>query len=128
MSSLTTFIVLALAVASFASEELLGNHDKKAMVECAKEMGVDLKQKDLEKVPEFKCLFKCMLEKDGILKDGVMSEEQIMKVIKEDSELDEAGKEKVSKVIPKCMEDAKNIADLCVKSFELTDCVYKGLV
>lgn len=91
-------------------------------------MGVDLKQKELEKIPEYKCLFKCMLEKDGILKDGVLSEEQIMKVIKEDSEFDSADKEKVNKVVPKCLDEVKNAADLCVKSFELTKCIYKGLL
>lgn len=97
-------------------------------MQCGKELGVDLKQRNLENVPEFKCLFKCMLVKDGILRDGVFSEEQIMKAIKEDTELDAAGKDKAGKVVPKCLEEVKNTSDVCAKSYEITECISKGLI
>lgn len=51
-----------------------------------------------------------------------------MKHIKADPELDAAEKGKITKVLPKCLIDAKSTTDPCVKSFNFTLCVYKGFI
>lgn len=91
-------------------------------------MKVDLAQKDLTSTPEYKCIFKCMLEKDGMLKNGVLSEDLISKFLKENKDLglDAATKNKIIKALPNCLENVKNIDDLCVKSFSLFECFYKN--
>lgn len=147
MKSVTTFafVVLAVVLVVTGEEDDLvwffnsqysnysklypsqGINDHQSMTQCAKEMGVDLRQEDLEKSPEYKCIFQCMLEKDGVLRNGVFSEDQIVKLIKEDDDLDEVSKSKASEVAQKCMNGIPKTPDLCEKSFELTICVYHGL-
>ena len=95
------------------------------MMKCADEMNVDLKSKDVEKDPKFKCLFKCMLEKDGIIKDDTLEEEELIKEISEDKDLEAGDRDKAVKAVPKCMDEAKSKSDLCEKSYDVTMCIYK---
>lgn len=98
----------------------------KTMTQCAKDLGIDLTQKNIENSPDYKCLFKCMFEKDGVLKNGVLLEEEIIKFVKECPETNAAEKEKITKAVPKCLDETKTQADLCDKSFNFAICVYKN--
>lgn len=100
--------------------------NEEAFIQCAKNMNVDLGQKDLVQKPEFKCLFKCMFELDGVLKDGVLLEDPIIKSIQDEKDLNPTEKDKLVKAVPKCLDAVKSTADVCVKSFSFGECLYKS--
>lgn len=75
---------------------------------------------------DFKCLFKCMFEKDGVLKDGALLEPKIIESIQNDKVLDAASKAILINAVPKCLDTVKSIADICVKSFSFGECLYKS--
>lgn len=99
-------------------------HDE-ITVQCAKDLKIDLGKKDLAQNPEYKCILKCMLEKEGLMKDGHFVEDAIMKDIQDDTRLDAAAKEKFMKVVPTCLVSVENLTDICVKSFQFFECTHK---
>lgn len=86
-----------------------------------------MERKDFESIPNFKCFFKCMMEKDGILRNETFSQERFEEVLKEDEELTDSEREKSIKALPICLDESKFINDLCNKSFTITFCLYKIL-
>ncbi|KAL5288568.1 Obp56h.2 family protein [Megaselia abdita] len=123
----TLFVVLTFSV-GFALADLMDStlSSKEAMTECAKELGIDLSRKDYENIPNINCVFKCMMEKDGSLKDGVFSEERLIQVIETEKDLDVPKKAKFIKAMPKCLEEIKEKSDLCTKSIGLVYCLNKS--
>lgn len=95
------------------------------LIQCAKDMKLDLTQQDLAQKPEFKCLFKCMFEKEGLLKDGQFLVDLIIKSIQTHTNLDAATKDKLSKAVPTCLDSVKSTSDICVKSYDFTVCSHK---
>lgn len=68
-----------------------------------------------------------MMEKDGILKNGVFLEHEFKNVLTKDTELDENNRQKSIKALPICMDEAKYLTDLCNKAYTITVCLYKAL-
>lgn len=91
---------------------------------CAKDVGLDLNDKNIHQKKEFKCIFKCAFENDGLFKDGVFVPEQIIKSLQMDTQLDKNGREQATKKVPHCLEQVKRQADLCEKAFGFYDCIF----
>lgn len=95
------------------------------MIECAKGSTLDLSKADAWQKPEYKCILKCSLDKDGFLKDGALVDAVVLKSIQDEKDLDPAVKDKLLKAAPPCLDGVKSTADLCEKSFNLVACLYK---
>lgn len=93
-------------------------------MKCAKEVGLDINDKNFQNKKEFKCMFKCALEADGCLKNGVLVPDSIIKSLKSDTKLDRNGKEQAAKKVPECVEKVDKQSDLCEKAFGLFECIF----
>lgn len=79
-------------------------------------------RKDLDKNPDYKCLFKCILEKDHILQNGALSVDHLNELLK-DIDMDAAHKNQVLEAVPKCLNAASSSNDPCIKSYTFCDCI-----
>ncbi|KAL5288571.1 Obp56h.2 family protein [Megaselia abdita] len=117
-------IVATVLGAALAEDLILQEHPE--LMKCAKEVGLDVNDKNAKQTKEFKCLFKCAFETEGLLKDGTFVADKIISSLQSDTQMDKNGKEQAVKKVPKCMDQVKRQVDLCEKSFGLYDCIFNN--
>lgn len=96
--------------------------ERPSFKECADEMKIDL-ESDFE-VDDIKCLFKCSMEKEGLMKGGLIDVKAVEKMIREEEAINEMVKPKAITALPDCMEKAKE-GDDCQKALDFTICMMK---
>uniref|UniRef100_T1H296 Uncharacterized protein n=1 Tax=Megaselia scalaris TaxID=36166 RepID=T1H296_MEGSC len=116
-------IVATMVVANDLEDMDFG--DKESMQECAKELKIDMTSKDIEE-DKIKCLFKCFMEKEGIMKDGIIDMKESEKAIRNEEKIKEEDKGHAISAIPACIEEAKE-GDDCQKAFDFTVCMLNSL-
>lgn len=74
--------------------------------------------------PEFKCIFKCAFEHEGLFKNSEVDSEKLVQVLISETDLDQNGKEIAIKKVPECLHKSRQVTDLCEKSFGIFECVF----
>lgn len=92
---------------------------------CGEELDIALTEQGFEKSTNYKCFFKCLMEKDGILVNETFSQERFKEVLADDKRLNDPDRFNILKVLPICFDEAKYINDLCNKSFTVIYCLHK---
>lgn len=99
----------------FQDKDEITNKSFKA---CGEELNIDLKS-DIEE-GKLKCFFKCFLEKEGVMKDGVIDKAGAEKAIQSEDQVKD--KAKATAAVPGCMEQAK-VGDDCEKASDFATCI-----
>ncbi|XP_058808531.1 pheromone-binding protein Gp-9-like [Phymastichus coffea] len=114
-----TFCMLLVAVQNVCGDE----ESMKSFKECLDENDI---KGDIEKLkenddPKLRCIMACVMEKEGILKNGNVQLDKLKQDLLKDAE--RLGEKKISEIVNTCGDLAKELTDVCDQANVVGMCI-----